>query len=58
MPDLRLFDFSAELKHETERAFLVTDGVDDYWLPKAMTENNGDGTFTLPEWLAIEKGIA
>jgi tRNA-splicing ligase RtcB len=40
-----------------DKAFLVNDGDKDYWLPKAMTENNGDGTFTIPEWLAIEKGI-
>lgn len=55
--DIKLFDFSATLKHETEGAFLVTDGDNDYWLPKKLTENNGDGTFTLPEWLAVEKGI-
>ncbi len=57
MIDPKLFDFAAELKHETEKAFLVNDGKKDHWLPKGMTENNGDGTFTLPEWLAIEKGI-
>ena len=56
--DAKLFDFAAELKHETDKAFLVNDGDADYWLPKQFTENNGDGTFTLPEWLAIEKGIA
>jgi hypothetical protein len=57
MPDAKLFDFAAELKHETENAFLVTDGDKDYWLPKSMTEDNGDGTWTIPEWIAIEKGI-
>jgi hypothetical protein len=57
MTDAKLFDFAAELKHETANAFLVTDGDKDYWLPKKLTENNGDGTFTLPEWMAIEKGI-
>jgi hypothetical protein len=53
----KLFDFEATLKHETDNAFLVSDGEKDYWLPKSMTENNRDGTFTIPEWLAIEKGI-
>lgn len=58
MPDPKLFDFAAALKHETEKAFLVNDGDKDFWLPKGMTENNNnDGTFTIPEWLAIEKGI-
>lgn len=57
MSEAKLFDFAAELKHETSNAFLVTDGDNDYWLPKSMTENNGDGTFTIPEWLAVDKGI-
>ena len=26
-------------------------------LAKANCENNGDGTFTMPEWLAIQKGL-
>lgn len=58
MERLKLFDFAAVLKRETEKAFLVNDGENDHWLPKAMTEDNRDGTFTIPEWLAIEKGIA
>jgi hypothetical protein len=35
----------------------VNDGDKDYWLPKKLTENNGEGTFTIPAWLAVEKGI-
>jgi hypothetical protein len=57
MTDPKLFDFAATLKHETESAYLVNDGDKDYWLPKKLTEDNGDGTFTIPEWLAVEKGI-
>jgi hypothetical protein len=57
MSDPKLFDFAAELKHETEKAFLANDSDKDYWLPKGMTKNNNDGTFTIPEWLAVEKGI-
>ena len=57
MTDPGLFDFAATLKHETESAYLVNDGDKDYWLPKKLTEDNGDGTFTIPEWLAVEKGI-
>ena len=57
MPDAKLFDFAAEKKHETENAFLVNDGTKDVWLPKTFTEDNGDGTFTIPEWLAIEKEL-
>lgn len=52
-----LFDFSGQLKHETDSAFLVFDGFRSVWLPKSQTENNGDGTFTVPQWLAEEKGL-
>lgn len=53
----KLFDFAAELKHETQNAFLVFDGDKEHWLPKSLTENNGDGTFTVPEWLAIKNKL-
>jgi hypothetical protein len=54
---VRLFDFAGEVRRETERAWLVFDGVKEVWLPKSQVESNGDGTFTLPEWLASEKGL-
>ncbi len=53
-----LVDLAGILRHETEKAFLVDFGEDKpIWLPKAQVENNGDGTFTLPEWLALDKGL-
>ncbi len=52
-----LYDFAAEKRHETDDAFLVFDGSQEIWLPKSMTEENGDGTFTIPAWMAEEKGI-
>lgn len=52
-----LTDIAAELRHETERAFLIFDGDQEVWLPKSQVERNDDGTFTLPEWLAKEKGL-
>lgn len=27
------------------------------WVPKSQVENNEDGTFTMPEWLALDKGF-
>lgn len=27
------------------------------WLPRQHVENNGDGTVTIPEWLALDKGL-
>ena len=58
MPDSqRLTDIAAELKHETPKAFLIFDGAKSEWVPKSMVENNRDGTFTMPEWLAKDKGF-
>lgn len=53
----RLCDISAQLKHETPKAFLLYDGSREEWVSKSLVENNGDGTFTMPEWLAQEKGF-
>lgn len=53
----KVVDIEATLKHETDAAYLVNDGETDAWLPKSLTENNGDGTFTIPEWLGIDKGL-
>lgn len=53
-----LFDLKAMLQHETPSAWLVlTEDGKKVWLPKSQVEDNCDGTFTLPEWLAIEKGL-
>ena len=61
-------EFCAEIKHETEEdeekmgAFLLTDGIHEWWVPKSqiiskyhVADNNYE--FTIPEWLAIDKGI-
>ena len=53
----RLTDIDAEIQHETTSAWLLFDGETKAWVPKSMTEDNGDGTFTMPEWLAKEKGL-
>ena len=47
-----------ELVYETLDAFLVTDGDREFWLPKSICEYDHDLKWaTLPEWLAIEKGM-
>lgn len=28
-----------------------------FWLPRSQTEINGDGTVTIPEWLAVKQGL-
>ncbi len=58
-----LVDVCCELRHETEKAFGVYEGeIDDkgkpvlIWLPKSQVERDGD-IFTMPEWLAKDKGL-
>ena len=47
-----------DLLHETDLAFLLSDGGDiEEWMPKSMVEDNGDGTFAMPEWLALKRGF-
>jgi len=57
-------EICVEIKRETDAAFLVTDdGNSQSWLPKSQiqTDQNcepGDTViFTMPEWLAIDKGF-
>lgn len=52
-----LIEIAAELKMETPKAFLLFDGTKDVWVPKSQVEHNDDGTFTMPEWMAHEKGL-
>ena len=59
-----LIDITVQKMHETDAAVLVTDTTAEksVWLPKAQIEIEasevpGLHTVTLPEWLAIEKGL-
>ena len=54
--DAKLIDIAGQLKHETKAAWLMFDGAKDVWLPKSLVEYD-DGIFTMPEWLAAEKGL-
>jgi len=57
MPKPQLIDIAEEKRHETEKAFLIYDGTREVWVQKALVEENPDGTFTMPEWLAQEKEL-
>lgn len=57
MAKSELFDLAAEIKGETEKAIRLFDGKTTEWLPKSQVEDNGDGTFTMPLWLAKDKGF-
>jgi hypothetical protein len=60
-----LVNLAVEIVHETEKAVLVHDGDKSkaVWLPKSAVEISrndptpGIATITLPEPLAIEKGL-
>jgi hypothetical protein len=52
-----LFDLAAEIKGETDKAWRLFDGSKTEWVPKSQVENNDDGTFTMPLWLAQDKGF-
>lgn len=60
---MRLTDLTVLIKHQTEKAVLVAETEDDdgVWLPLSQVEVDGDvgsiGTVTLPEWLALERGL-
>ncbi len=44
--------------HETELAYKFVSGDDTTWLPKSeCTWDPDNRTMTVPEWLAIEKGL-
>ena len=53
----KLVDIDAVLRIERDLALLIWTGESAVWVPKSLVENNGDGTFTMPEWLAIEKEL-
>lgn len=55
MSDSPLIEIAAEIRHETDNAYLLFDGTRTAWVPKSQVENNEDGTFTMPEWLAEQK---
>lgn len=50
-------DVEAELVTESANAWLIFDGKTKDWVPKSEADNNGDGTFTMPYWLAQKKGF-
>lgn len=55
----KLIDFEAALIHQTDDAYLLQiDGLDEnHWFPKSLTEDNDDGTWTVPGWLIEAKEL-
>lgn len=59
-----IVDLDVQVLHETEKAVLVTADVPEngVWLPRSKIEIEPSGiagifSVSLPEWLAIEKGL-
>lgn len=60
-----IIDIDVELLHRTEKAVLVHTGNKEQaaWVPLSQCEITPNGAFdgietiTLPEWLALEKGL-
>jgi hypothetical protein len=57
MAKRELIDIAAEIKGETDKAWRLYDGSKTEWVAKSQVEDNGDGTFAMPIWLAKEKGF-
>lgn len=57
MPKSELVDIAAQVRGETDKAYRLFDGTKTEWVPKSQVERNNDGTFTMPEWLAQDKGF-
>jgi hypothetical protein len=57
MGKMKLVDLEGEVRNETPAAISFYDGKKSEWLPRSMVEINHDGTITLPEWLAQDKGL-
>ena len=64
-----LVDIACEVRRDIpgHKAIAVADGSTEelrgrtrekwFWLPRSEIEVNADGTVTMPEWLAHEKGL-
>lgn len=53
----QLVEITGEIKRTTDKGILFYDGAREAWVPKQFIEDNRDGTFTMPQWLAKDKGF-
>ena len=54
--------FCAEIKWETELAYILSDGDNEFPVPKSLVIDmdqisDGEYEFTVPEWFAIQEEI-
>ena len=61
--DKNYIEITVDIKHETERAYLISDGDNEAWIPKSQLEDDPEHvsgetyTIIIPEWLAQDKGL-
>jgi hypothetical protein len=52
-----IIEIAGELRHETEKAYLLFDGSKEVWIAKSPGEWDADSkSMQMPEWLALERG--
>jgi len=56
------YEFCCDIVRETSDAYLVSDGENEYWIPRSQVKSenqigNNEYELIIPEWLANEKGI-
>ncbi len=53
-----IVEIAGELRHETEKAYLLFDRGKEVWVPKSLGEwDETSKTMQLPEWYAFDKGL-
>jgi hypothetical protein len=53
-----IIEIAGELRHETDKAYLLFDGDKEVWIAKSLGEWDEQlKTMQMPEWLAHSKGI-
>lgn len=61
----QMVEVDAEKRMERGGSTALYQGKDDpqngreiwVWVPTSRIKDNGDGTFSMPEWLALDKGL-
>lgn len=54
----RIVTLTLDFHHDTDAALLLSDGDTKAWVPKSAVEDHEDGTYSMPESMAQEKGWA
>lgn len=55
----KIIDIDAVILFENKAgtAIKVDDGKTSAWCPKALVQDNEDGSLAMPEWLARDRGL-